>query len=83
MSARQPASVWRKATRSMANGACVEVAAVATCVREGCDEDATTVRHDVELCVFCAAERDMLAVATAVGVERDMLAIAQAVGVTR
>ena len=32
-----------------------------TCVRRFCDEAATTVRDDVELCAFCAAEHDWFA----------------------
>lgn len=58
---------WRKTSYSGSNpdGNCVEVAVEATCVRQFCDEAATTVRDDVELCAFCAAERDMIAVAAA------------------
>ncbi|MCO6011735.1 DUF397 domain-containing protein [Actinoallomurus purpureus] len=45
--------IWRKGLRSMANGACVEVAKLPI--------DSTEITE---------AERDMLAVATAVGVTR-------------
>lgn len=73
MTAAAATQVWRTSSWSGSDllyGNCVEIAVAATCVRRFCDEAATTVRDEIELCGFCAAERDMIAVVAATGAVR-------------